>query len=107
MIKQVINGRNVHSIYAEGEIDELKSILEGKIEEYKEKASGGKEVAHPDKLNSVRFRLKKDFKSTSMKIHHIDPAKFASDLISSITGKFDASYKLDVKCDTVIPMDYN
>jgi len=100
-IRQIINGQVIKSVNANGDVDAIKSLLEGKIEEYDEKASGGKAIEHPAKLNTVKFRLVENTNglSTSMKIRHLDPAKTSNDISGAIVGKFDVDYDLTTKCD--------
>jgi len=101
MLRQYINGKWVNSIYADGDTDAIKSLLEGEIEEWDKKAETGKDAALPVKLNPIKMSCgnKNELLSCSFTLRHIEPAKNADDVKPLVIGKFSASWKSDVKCD--------
>jgi len=108
MLRQYINGAWVNTISVDATADDLtalKSILEGKVEEWDSKASGGTKADLPDTLNPMRFAVGKDGgtyhskKSCSFRVHHIKPDKTSEDVKTLVVGNFDARYDLDEKCE--------
>jgi len=104
LLRQYINGKWVNTINVQASADDLnalKSLLEGKVQEWELKATGGTATVMPDKLNPMRFGLgnKSQEIRCSFRVHHVDPAKDEADLKSLIIGKFDAHYLVDTKCD--------
>jgi len=106
LLRQIINGQRVNTINVDASADDLnalKSLLEGKVEEWDKKAEGGTATTMPDVLNPMRFSVGKPFgksyRSCSFKIHHINPAKNEEDIEPTLIGNFDCRYDLDEKCE--------
>ena len=104
MLKQVINGKTVSTIYIEGssaDLDAFKGLLEGRVDEYDLKSSGGTAAPLPDKLNSKRFSVGKadEYISCSFRIHLLPSPKNQFDVRDAVVGKFDAHYDVSVSCD--------
>ena len=103
LLRQIFNSQRYHTLNVQAsadDLDALKGLMEGKIEEWDMKATGGTETAMPEKLNPKRFVCKKDLKKCSFRIHHLDPNKSNVDLDSFCVGKFDVGfYDGAEKCD--------
>jgi len=104
MLRQYINGKWVNSIYVDGDIDAIKSLLEGKVEEWDKKAETGKDAALPAKLNPMKMSCGKKLgngvtKSCSFTLRHIDPAKSDNDVRPLVENHFTANFQVDEKCD--------
>jgi hypothetical protein len=114
LLRQYINGQRVHSLSVQASADDLnalKSLLEGKVEEWETKATGGTAIPMPDALNKMRFRIGKnvgggDRKSCAITLHHVDPAKSDEDVRSAVIGKFNASWNVDENAEYCDPI-YN
>ena len=108
MLKQIINGKTVATLYIEGsqaDMDALKGLLEGRVDEYKLKASGGTAAPLPNKLNSKRFSVGKfDGRypiSCAFRLHHLPTQKNEEDVKGAVLGKFDAHYGVSSPCEYV------
>ena len=114
LLRQYINGQRVHTLSVQASADDLnalKSIMEGKIEEWETKATGGTATAMPDVLNKMRFRVGKyetsgSRESCAITLHHVDPAKNEDDVRNIVIGNFNASWNVDVKAEYCDPI-YN
>ena len=104
-IRQYINGNWVNSLNVDASSDDLnslKSLLEGRVEEWEKKVEGGTSADMPSKLNSIKIAVGKEGegKSTSFKLHHINTSKNSDDIKSAVVGKFDVGYYDGAeKCD--------
>jgi len=110
LLRQYINGAWVNTVNVDASADDLnalKSLMEGKIQEWETKATGGTATEMPEKLNFMSFGLGNRSQSIrcSFKLHHVDPAKNEEDVESVVLGKFDAHYQVDTKCDYVHLLD--
>jgi hypothetical protein len=105
LLRQYINGNWVNTLNVEASADDLnsiKSLLEGRIEEWDKKAEGGTKTDMPSELKGIKIAVGKEGegKSTSFRLHHIDSAKNSDDVKSAIVGKFDVGYYDGAeKCD--------
>lgn len=107
MLKQYIQGQRVHNVdisASDGDIAKILPILAGKVEQYKQTATGGTELKQaPKPLNRKNLIIGKKTAagrlSTMIYLPHIDPAKSINDLETSIVGNFDCGFESDVKCE--------
>jgi len=104
LLRQYVNGNWVNTISVQASADDLnalKSLLEGKVQEWETKATGGTSAPMPEDLNPMRFGLgnrDQDIRC-SMRLHHVDPAKKESDVKTIVVGNFDAHYQSTTKAD--------
>ena len=107
-LRQIVNSQVIKSINVKAsadDLDALKSVMVGKIEEWKTKATGGTATAIPDVLNTQRWVARKGHKSCAFRIHHINPKKTNIDIEGYIIGKFDVGfYDGAEKCDEAYPI---
>ena len=114
LLRQYINGAWVNTVNVQASADDLnalKTLMEGKVEEWDTKASGGTKTAMPEKLNKMRFRIGKDEgfgkrESCAITLHHVDPAKDEEDVRGAVIGKFNASWNVDANAEYCDPI-YN
>ena len=110
LLRQVINGVRVNTIDVDASADDLnalKSLLEGKVEEWENKGSGGSATAMPDVLNHMKFRVGKVDEATKVRysalirFHHIDPSKDSEDVKNALLGKVNADWFVSDKAEYV------
>lgn len=107
MIKQIVGGKSVASVYVEGttaDIEALQLLMEGKQEVYDLKFSAGTATTTPTKLNPIRFSTGKKLSkrtslSCSVSVPHIKPTKSFSDLRPLVVGLFDCNYEVSTKSE--------
>lgn len=113
LLRQIINGQRVNTINVDAsadDLDALKSLLEGKIEEWEKKAEGGTATTAPEKLNLMRFACGKNGKprySCAFTLRHVDPAKDDADIKSLVIGAFDADWVTSEKAEYCRLIDNN
>ena len=103
LLRQIVNGNRIHSLSVNANADDLnalKSLMVGKIEEWETKATGGTATAMPDVLNKRRYRIGRDKgagdrESCAITIHHLASGKTDDDVKSAVIGKFNASWNVD------------
>jgi len=96
-IKQVVKGKTVKTINVAGtaaDITALTDLMDGQIELYDEKSSGGTDVATPAQLNRKKFSCgdRSQNLSCSFTIPHVKAGATKSDFKAVVVGKFDANY---------------
>ena len=114
LLRQIVNGVKVHTLNVRGSADDLnalKGLMVGKIEEWESKATGGTATDMPETLNKYRFRIGKDLgfgdkKSSAITIHHLDPNKDENDVRNAVIGKFNASWNVDDKAEYCEPINH-
>jgi hypothetical protein len=112
LLRQIINGQRIHTLSVQASADDLnalKGLMEGKVEEWETKATGGTATAMPDELNKMRFRIGKykgngERESCAITLHHVDPAKSDDDVRNVVVGKFNASWNVDENCEYCDPI---
>jgi len=103
LLRQYVNGVRIHSLSVQASADDLnalKSLMLGKVEEWETKATGGTATQMPDKLNRRKYRIGRieglnGRESCVINIHHLDPAKSDDDVKNLVIGKFNASWNVD------------
>jgi len=103
LLRQYVNGNWVNTISVQASADDLnalKALMVGKIEEWDSKASGGTATSMPDALNKVRYRIGKKGiggvrHSCAITIHHLNPSKSDDDVASLVIGAFNADWFTD------------
>ena len=104
LLRQYINGAWVNTVNVQASADDLnalKGLMEGKIQEWELKAEGGTATSMPEELNPMRFgcgNKDQEFRC-SFRLPHVDPAKTEDDVKTYVIGKFDAHWQVDTKCD--------
>jgi len=114
LLRQYINGARVHTlnvIAGADDLDALKSLMEGKVEEWETKATGGTSTAMPAVLNRFKFRIGKvkgfsSRESCAFTLHHLDPAKNDDDVRNVVVGKFYASWNTADKAEYCDPISH-
>jgi len=101
-IKQVVKGRTVKTLdvtASEGDLTALTDLMDGEIQVFDSKASGGTAVATPADLNRKRFSCgDRDANlSTSFTVPHVKAGATKSDFKAVVVGAFDANPDSDVK----------
>jgi len=108
LLRQYINGVRVQTLNVQAsadDLDALKGLMEGKIEEWETKAKGGTATSMPETLNSQRWVSRKGDKSCAFRIHHINPEKSDDDIAPYIISKFDVGfYEGAEKADEAYPI---
>ena len=95
LLRQYFNGQRVHSLSVEASADDLTALIglmDGKVEEWETKATGGTAVAMPEKLNTQKWVSRNGKRSCVFRIHHIEPTKLEDDVEGLIVGKFDCGF---------------
>jgi len=103
LIRQIVNGKRIHTLQVTASADDLnalKGLMVGKIEEWEDKAQGGTATDLPENLNTQKYRIGKylgngERLSALITIHHLDPAKGDDDVRNAVVGKFNASWHSD------------
>lgn len=109
MLKQYIQGQRVHNAdisASDGDIAKILPVLAGKVEVYRQTATGGTALPNPPMpLNAKKIIVgKKDVTgrlSTMLHLPHVNPAKNISDLETALIGNFDCGFETDVKCEYI------
>ena len=112
LLRQYIDGVRVQSLHIQASDDDLtalKGLLEGKVEEWESKATGGSKADLPDVLNTMKFRIGKiqaegTRDSCAFTVHHLDPAKSEDDVRSVVIGKFNASWNVEDNAEYCDPI---
>ena len=112
LLRQYVNGVRIHSLSVQASADDLnalKSLMLGKVEEWETKATGGTATQMPENLNKARYRIGKykgggDRESCAITIHHLDPAKSDDDVRNLVIGKFNASWNVDENAEYCDPI---
>ena len=99
LLRQIINGQRVNTINVDASADDLnalKSLLEGKVEEWDKKAEGGTATVMPEILNTQRYRVGKvvngkDRRSCVFRLFHVELGKDNGDIKPLVIGKFNSS----------------
>jgi len=112
LLRQYVNGVRIHSLSVQASADDLnslKSLMIGKVEEWDTKATGGTKTQMPDVLRKYRFRIGKDKgangrESCAITIHHLAPGKDSNDVSNFIIGKFNASWNVDENAEYCDPI---
>jgi len=105
LLRQIINGQRVNTINVDASADDLnalKSLLEGKVEEWEKKAEGRTAASKPAIPNLMRFACGKNGKprySCAFTLRHVDLAKDEQDVKSLVIGAFDASWETAEKAE--------
>ena len=113
LLRQIINGKRVNTINVDvssDDLDALKSLLEGKVEEWEKKAEGGTATTAPEVLNFMRFACGKNGnprRSCAFTLRHVDPAKDEGDIKGLVVGAFDADWVADEKAEYCHLIDNN
>ena len=77
--------------------------MEGAVEQYEVKASGGTYAPMPATLRGMKVSVRKqgtNYRDT-FKIVHVKAAKNDKDVRAAVNGVFDASYSTSTACDYV------
>ena len=108
LLRQYFNGQRVHSLSVQASGDDLTALvglMDGKVEQWETKATGGTATSMPETLNTQKWVSRKDKKSCAFRIHHINPAKDEDDIEELIVGKFDVGFYDDApKADEAYPI---
>ena len=101
-IKQVINGRTVKTLDVVAGADDLTALtdlMDGQVETYDEKSSGGTDVSTPAQLNRKRYSCgdKSQNLSCSFTVPHVKAGVVKSDVKALVVGAFDANYNSTTK----------
>jgi len=108
LLRQYINGQRVQTLSVQASADDLnalKGLMEGKVEEWETKATGGTATSMPETLNTQKWVSRKGKKSCAFRIHHINPEKDVNDIKPAIVGKFDVGfYEGAEKADNAYPI---
>jgi len=96
-IKQIVKGKTFKTLDVLASADEittLKELMDGQVEEYDVKTSGGSDITTPAQLNRKRFSCgdKSQNLSCSFIVPHVKAGTSKNDLKSFVIGAFDASY---------------
>ncbi len=107
MIKQIIGGVTKKTVYAEmsaADATTLQTLMEGKLEIYDLKSSGGTVATMPSVMNYINFSAGKKvsknvYQTASVRIPHIKQGKSFQDVRTLVVGAFDCGYESDTKCE--------
>jgi len=101
-IKQIVKGKTVKTLNVTASADDLTALtdlMDGQIETYDEKSSGGSDIATPAQLNRKRFSCgdRSQNLSCSFTVPHVKAGANKSDFKAVVVGKFDANYQSTTK----------
>lgn len=107
MIKQIIGGSTLKTVYAEmsaGDLTAVQALMEGKLEIYDKKFEGGTTSAMPTVMNYLRFSVGKKVSknvtmSGSVTVPHVKQGKSFADAKLLVVGSFDCGYDSDIKAE--------
>ena len=107
MIKQIIGGVTKKTVYAEmsaADATTLQTLMEGKLEIYDLKSSGGTVTTMPAVMNAIRFSSGKKvskhvYQTASVKVPHIKQGKSIADVRPLVIGAFDCGFDLTIKAE--------
>ena len=79
----------------------LEGLMEGKVEKYDLKSSGGTAAPMPAVLNTKKFSCgkKSQHYRCSFKVPHLKTTKTANDVFAHVVGNFDANFDVSTSCD--------
>jgi len=102
-IKQVIKGKTVRTLDVEASADDttsLTDLMDGQVEVYDVKSSGGTAVDTPAELNRKKFSCgdRDEHLSCSFTVPHVKAGKNKADFKTVVVGAFDANYDTTTKC---------
>ncbi len=84
------------------DLDALKTLMEGKIEQYEAKATGGTAAPMPAHMRRFKFYVNDGTRNGykgSFTIPHLKASKSNIDVESFCVGVFDAAYDVTTKAD--------
>ena len=101
-VKQIVKGKVVKTISVDAGADDLTALtdlMDGEIETYDEKSSGGTDIEAPAQLNRKKFSCgdKGEHLSCSFTVPHVKAGATKSDFKALVVGKFDANYISTIK----------
>jgi len=101
-VKQIVKGRTVRTLDVVASADDLTALtdlMDGQVDVYDEKSSGGTDIATPAELNRKRFSCgdKSQNLSCSFTVPHVKAGANKSDFKAVVVGKFDANYDSTTK----------
>jgi len=106
LLRQYINGKWVKTLNIQAgadEVDVVKDLAAGVIQEWDSKVQGGKKTELPAKLNTRVFRVGSksngQYRSCSFRVSHLEPTKQLVDVADVVIGKFDAHFDLEEKAE--------
>jgi len=85
-------------------------LLEGKVEEWETKATGGTATTKPSVFNMMKFACGKNGKprySCAFTLRHVDSSKDDQDVKSLVIGAFDADWVTTEKAEYCRLIDNN
>ncbi|GEM_PF-5757171 len=84
-----------------GDLAALTGLMEGKYEQYDQKASGGTATAMPATLNRKKFSCgkKSDNYRCSFIIPHLKTTQNSNDVVAAVKAGFDANFDVTTKAD--------
>ncbi|NPA44157.1 MAG: hypothetical protein GXO49_01345 [Chlorobi bacterium] len=95
LLRQYFNGTRVHSLSVNATGDDLSALvglMDGKVEQWETKSTGGTATAMPETFNTQRWVSRSGKQSCSFRIHHINPEKDENDVEGLIVGKFEVGF---------------
>jgi len=110
MIRQIVNGKTVKTVNVNASVADLttlKSLMDGELETWETKGSGGT-PSNPSVLNHVGFAVGKKLlggavHSQSVFIPHLKPTKHFSDVRASVVGLWDMDFNSATACEYANP----
>ncbi len=101
-----VGGKSGGVTYVDCGADELAvlaSLMEGKVEQYDVKSSGGTFAPMPAMMRRMKVSVRKqgsNYRET-FTIPHVKASKNDAEVRNAIKGVFDAAFTTDLKCDYV------
>jgi len=107
MLKQIFNNKTVATLDLGATVaDEavISALLEGQIDTYTSKSTGGVEIAYPVTPSPLVFTVGKKYpnkvyKSATVRISHAKALQTSTDLLAVTVGAFDENLVSSTKCD--------
>lgn len=102
--RQIIKGKNSNTLEVDAtdaDLADLEALLEGEVQKFDLKSSGGSTAPYPSTLNCKRFSCGDHTTkvSCSFNIPHAKPSAYTPDFEAVVVGAFDASFNSTVACD--------
>jgi hypothetical protein len=106
LLVQTLFGKSAGTVTVDasaGDLSALTALVEGHIEQYDMKSSGGTVCVEPSVYNTQKYHLKKTGTkfSCNIKIPHVKAGKDSVDVVTAIKGSFDCAWLNSQACDSV------
>ena len=104
MYTQTVGGKSAGLLTVDAssaDLTALEDLMEGAVEKYELKSSGGTVAAMPAVMNLKKFSCGKKSQNyrCSFKVPHLKTTKTANDVAAHVANNFDANFDVSTTCD--------